>query len=318
MRNRLAREHKAIEESRARLSAVKQVAASRVNIVSSRGVEESIPCRDIGSSLEIRLSSLQVTSEHVSKARRRASAEARLVVSPKRATVVRPSLAASSVLHDSQQLRRQNTSHTDAQKCGDSLWDTSPNVHLTPATFSPTFNARALAASKDGSVPGGGPRGGVSQTGSVALVYQQTHSENVFLSRALAHPQSAAARKGSAAAASPSSSSSKRKGTLQQAESKASVMAVAPQPTSKERVGLSSAMAEKSSSLLVPTGSAAAATTSRKSPQLSVPHGAAVIPGPATGQLRAMPFCVECGQRHIDDLAKFCALCGHKRAFLPW
>ncbi|KAK7198476.1 hypothetical protein NESM_000807900 [Novymonas esmeraldas] len=36
----------------------------------------------------------------------------------------------------------------------------------------------------------------------------------------------------------------------------------------------------------------------------------------AAGQPRPTPFCVECGQRHADDEAKFCALCGHKRTYL--
>lgn len=31
---------------------------------------------------------------------------------------------------------------------------------------------------------------------------------------------------------------------------------------------------------------------------------------------RAVPFCTECGRRHIDERAKFCAFCGHKREIL--
>lgn len=26
-----------------------------------------------------------------------------------------------------------------------------------------------------------------------------------------------------------------------------------------------------------------------------------------------VPFCIECGHRHIDEGAKYCAFCGHKR-----
>ncbi|KPA85015.1 hypothetical protein ABB37_01442 [Leptomonas pyrrhocoris] len=39
-------------------------------------------------------------------------------------------------------------------------------------------------------------------------------------------------------------------------------------------------------------------------------------PQPASEEHRPAPFCVECGQRHVDDSAKFCAACGHKRVFL--
>lgn len=31
---------------------------------------------------------------------------------------------------------------------------------------------------------------------------------------------------------------------------------------------------------------------------------------------RAVPFCTECGERHVNDVAKFCAFCGSKRAFI--
>lgn len=39
-------------------------------------------------------------------------------------------------------------------------------------------------------------------------------------------------------------------------------------------------------------------------------------PTPTPPELRPAPFCVECGQRHVDDTAKFCAVCGHKRVFV--
>nr|CAJ2478980.1 unnamed protein product [Leishmania braziliensis]CAJ2479380.1 unnamed protein product [Leishmania braziliensis] len=51
-------------------------------------------------------------------------------------------------------------------------------------------------------------------------------------------------------------------------------------------------------------------------PPLSIADKTPVSAVIATGQPRPAPFCVECSYLHMDDLAKFCALCGHKRVHL--
>ncbi|KPI85888.1 hypothetical protein ABL78_5069 [Leptomonas seymouri] len=64
------------------------------------------------------------------------------------------------------------------------------------------------------------------------------------------------------------------------------------------------------------------AAPARQEGPFSVPAVVEVVaapplnPQPAPAGIRPAPFCVECGQRHVDDAAKFCAVCGHKRVFI--
>jgi hypothetical protein len=90
----------------------------------------------------------------------------------------------------------------------------------------------------------------------------------------------------------------------------------APKPTAAKEEGLKS---PPPSRVQQDIGSAPVVSVSvvmeARADESTVPPSSSTLP-PAQTELRPAPFCVECGQRHVDEAAKFCAVCGHKRVFL--
>ncbi|CBZ29764.1 conserved hypothetical protein [Leishmania mexicana MHOM/GT/2001/U1103] len=315
LRDRLARERKVAEETRVRLAVLKQSEVGRINVSGAHAVEVASSVRPVAGSAEARSSSPHDTSQHVSKGGRRSSAVTQPRMPHKRVMLVSPSLTASAVPENGLRAWTQNPSHLGAQRSSEAVGAASSKVHRTNTSVSSLFGASTPEADRGHCLRGERLQRSSSLRGTEAFAHLRKPLETTALSGTQSHLSSAAVRKDSAAAANSNNRSPATNGGVLREQNWVNTMSASPQPASAETEKVSSGLAKKAwpqanatasvEPVTATTASLAQSALSRTAPSLT-----------NTGQPRPLPFCAECGYRHMDDLAKFCAVCGQRRAYL--
>ncbi|KAG5470777.1 hypothetical protein LSCM1_02027 [Leishmania martiniquensis] len=295
LRDRFARERKATEEARARLVAVKQRVASSCITPSARAVAGAL---ETGS----------LPSRQVSRCRRRTSAVTRLRVSPTLVTVASPSLTALEAPASHLRLSPQDPSPQGAPQSTDGVDSTFSNARKASASIVSTPTAGTSAAGSAYRSRGGVPQSRSSLAGGENFTQLPKPLKRRPLSRARPHSLSAAANTNS-------DTPSKNAG-VQRVEQWVGTMTSHPRPLSLEPEALSPTVVESVSPALKATADDEPAAAAQSLPPAPAAYRTTAISVADTEKLRPMPFCVECGHRHMNDLAKFCALCGQRRAYL--
>ncbi|CAJ1991927.1 hypothetical protein conserved [Leishmania donovani] len=315
MRDRLARESRTAEEARARFAVLKQAEVSRINASGAHAVEAASSVRAVTGSAEARSSSPQDTSQHVSKGRRRSLAVTQPRMSHKRVALVSPSLTAPAVPANGVRACTQNPSHLGTQRSSEVVGAASSKMHRPNTSVTSLLLASTPEADRGHCLRGERPQSSPSLIGAEAFAHPRKPLEATALSGTQPHLPSAAVRKDSAAAASSNSRNPATNGGVWREQHWLNTMSASPQPASAETEKVSSAPAQKAWPQANATASIEPVTATTASLAQSAPYRTA--PSLATTrQPCPLPFCAECGYRHMDDVAKFCAVCGQRRAYL--
>ncbi|GET91707.1 hypothetical protein, conserved [Leishmania tarentolae] len=314
LRDRLARERKTAEEASSRFTVVKQPETSRANVPGAHTVEGTSSVRAVTGSVEARSSSSQDTMQHFLTSRRVSSA-VQLRTSHKRVGLVSPPLTTPAVSATYLRLCTENPSHLGKQQFNEVVGAASSKMQRVNTSVTSVLPASTPKVDRGHSVRGENPQGGSSLEGAETFAHLRRRVEDTVLSGTQLHLQSAAFRKDSAAAMNPSNRGSTTKRGERRAEHWANTTSARPQPAATVVEKSSSAAAKKAAPKPGTTASSEpiAPTTgslTRSAPSRTAPSSR------TTGQPCPLPFCVECGYRHMDDFAKFCAVCGQKRAYI--
>ncbi|KAG5495686.1 hypothetical protein GH5_03351 [Leishmania sp. Ghana 2012 LV757] len=293
LRDRLARERKAAEEARARLMAGKQRMGSSFITSNARAVAGCVETRSL-------------SSRQVSRSRRRASAVTRLRVSPTFVTVASSSITTPAASASHLRVTPEDHSAIGAQQSSEGVGVTFSNAQKGSAASTPTAGTPAAGSAycSRGEIP----QGCSLPTGAEGFAHLPKPLKKHPLSRTRPHLP--------AAAASNNSCSPSTNGNVRRVEQWVSTMASYHSPPSTEAEAFSPAMVARASPSLKATSHAESVAAAMSTLPPSAPSETAGISVTDTGKQRPLPFCVECGHRHMSDLAKFCALCGHQRAYL--
>ncbi|CAG9580519.1 conserved hypothetical protein [Leishmania major strain Friedlin] len=315
MRDRLAREHKTAEEARARLAVLKQAEVSRINASGAHAVEAESSVRAVTGSAEARSSSPQDTSQHVSKDRRRSLAVTQPRMPHKRVALTSPSLTAAAVPANGLRACTQHPSHVGAPRSSEVVGAAPSKIHRTNTSVTLLLSASTPKGDRGHCLRGERPKSSPSLTGAEAFAHLRKPLESTVLLGTQPHLLSAAVRKDAAAAANANSRNPATNGGVWREQHWPNIMFAPPQPSSAETGKVSSAPAKKAwpqpdATALIGPVAATTVSLAQPAPYRTAPSLA------TTGQLRPLPFCAECGYRHMDDVAKFCTVCGQRRAYL--
>ncbi|KAG5471196.1 hypothetical protein CUR178_02507 [Leishmania enriettii] len=293
LRDRLARERKAAEEAKARLMAGKQRMGSSFITSNARALAGCVETRSL-------------PSRRVSRSRRRASAVTRLRVSPTLVTVASPSITTPAASSSHLRGTAQDRSAIGAQQSGEGVGVAFSTAQKVGAVSTPTAGTPSAGSAYCS-------RGEIPQGRSLPTSAEGFAHVPKPLKK---HPLSRTRPRLPAAAASNSSCSPSTNGNARRVEQWVSAMASYQGPPSTEAEAFSPEMVARASPSLKPTSHAESVAATMSTLPPSGPSKTAGMSVTDTGKQRPLPFCVECGHRHMSDLAKFCALCGHQRAYL--